>query len=209
VAEQLAPYVIDPPPLPRLSTGSSGLRGAVTGAGGDRGDATGDAFAESLVVDEGYVLPTALRYQGQPAVSENGHIIYNFAELMRSAFEAELTPSQQIPADALLLEQEVPFSAASKPQQSMALSLGILNLGGALVLGDILAKARLQSTVTAAALGAGASVGGSVYLTAVSGIFPLLLGYAVLYNAIPVARYYLNQRTNEKIKERNERRRGW
>ncbi|KAJ1428365.1 hypothetical protein B484DRAFT_449919, partial [Ochromonadaceae sp. CCMP2298] len=173
----------------------------------------GEAFAESLVVDEAYVLPSALQYQGQPAVSENGHIIYIFAELMRSALS---TPPEQYQeartwrgagnVDGALLEKEVPFSAAGTSLQAMALSLGILNLGGAAVLGDILAKARL-TTAAAAALG-GASTG-SAYLVAVSGIYPLLLGYAVLYNAIPLARFFLNRRANEKIKERNDRRIGW
>jgi len=39
--------------------------------------------------------------------------------------------------------------------------------------------------------------------------FPLLLGYAVLFNAVPLARNFLIQGKNEKIRRRNEARRSW
>ena len=77
----------------------------------------------------------------------------------------------------LLLEREYKFSLASGGQTLLAAVLGVVNLGGALYLGNI--------------LGQYASYGVRMpsYFGLVQQFFPLLLGYAVLFNAIPLARY--------------------
>ena len=47
------------------------------------------------------------------------------------------------------------------------------------------------------------------YLGVVQNLFPLLLGYAVLYNAIPLVRNFYVKGKNEEIKRRNKNRRLW
>ena len=61
-AEQLAPFLRDPPePKPVLA----------------RAD-TDTGIDASVVVDESYVLPLVLRFNGEPKVTANGTIIYKF-----------------------------------------------------------------------------------------------------------------------------------
>jgi hypothetical protein len=75
--------------------------------------------------------------------------------------------------------------------------LGVVNLGGALYLGNLLGQyasygIRLPS-----------------YMGVIQQFYPLLLGYAVLFNAIPVIRNAWIQGQNAKIQRRNETRKSW
>lgn len=97
----------------------------------------------------------------------------------------------------LLLEREYKFSLASSFQTILAGALGVVNLGGALYLGNILGQYAAY----------GVRLPGSFAL--VQQFFPLLLGYAVLFNAIPLVRNFLIQRENAKIKARNAARKSW
>ena len=97
----------------------------------------------------------------------------------------------------LLMEREFKFSLASSFQTVLAGLLGVVNLGGALYLGNVLGQyaaygVRLPS-----------------YMGLVQQSFPLLLGYAVLFNAVPLARNFWIRGQNEKIRRRNESRRSW
>ena len=56
-AEQLAPYLRNPPPLPR---------------------STATVTVTAAELDESYVLPLLLRFNGQPGVTTNGDIFYVF-----------------------------------------------------------------------------------------------------------------------------------
>jgi hypothetical protein len=72
-----------------------------------------------------------------------------------------------------------------------------MNLGGALYLGNLLSQvaaygARLPS-----------------YFGTVQELYPLLLGYAILFNVIPAARNLYIQRQNAQIQQRNARRSSW
>ncbi|CAM9573727.1 unnamed protein product [Phaeothamnion confervicola] len=179
-AEQLYPYVAEPPPL-------------------DTGGRT--------VVDENYVLPAVLALDGRPDVTEDGDIIYVFPELQKTAGafgggSAAIYGNTRggdaalAKVDPWLEEQERPFSDASPGQQAAAAALGGLNLFGALWLRGLLAS-------PAAALGLPGWYG------AVQAFFPLLLIYAVAYNAVPLARYVLLQRSNSEVRERNQLREMW
>ena len=97
----------------------------------------------------------------------------------------------------VLQEREWRFSLAPDMNKVLAGGLGIVNLGGALWLGNLLAQyaeygVRLPS-----------------YFGTVQAFYPLLLGYAVLFNFIPVARNLWIKAENEKIRQRNKRRKGW
>lgn len=97
----------------------------------------------------------------------------------------------------LLLEREYKFSLASSFQTVLAGLLGVVNLGGALYLGNILGQYAIYGVRLPS------------YMGLVQQFFPLLLGYAVLFNAVPLARNFLIQGKNEKIRRRNEARRSW
>jgi hypothetical protein len=79
----------------------------------------------------------------------------------------------------------------------LAGGLGVANLGGALFLGNQLAQISA----------AGYTLPG-IYGT-IAGFFPLLLGYAVFFNAIPLFRNIWLQRQNAQIAERNAIRKKW
>eukprot|EP00956_Cyclotella_meneghiniana_P032354 scaffold88502_cov38-Cyclotella_meneghiniana.AAC.2 len=97
----------------------------------------------------------------------------------------------------LLLEREYKFSLASSLQTVLAGGLGVVNLGGALYLGNLLGQYALYGVRLPS------------YMGLVQQFFPLLLGYAVLFNVIPLVRNIILQRKNEQIRQRNEKRKRW
>lgn len=97
----------------------------------------------------------------------------------------------------MLQEREYKFSLASPFNRVLSGGLGAVNLLGALYLGNMFNSyafygVRLPS-----------------YLGLVQSAFPLLLGYAVLFNVIPLVRMFWIRSENEKIQRRNEVRRLW
>jgi hypothetical protein len=98
---------------------------------------------------------------------------------------------------SLLVEREFKFSLASSFQTVLAGGLGIVNLGGALYLGNLLGQYAIYGVRLPS------------YMGLVQQFFPLLLGYAVLFNTIPLARSFWIRGQNEKIRQRNETRRSW
>lgn len=83
---------------------------------------------------EDYMLPVLTRFNGQPAVSPDGQIVYHFPELQVMASQRR---SQTVPPYL----QELPwrFSTASSGQIILSAGLGAVNFVGALVLGRLLA----------------------------------------------------------------------
>jgi hypothetical protein len=111
------------------------------------------------------------------------------------------TPAQEaemIESDPTVLqEREIRFSVAPDLNKFSAGALGVVNLGGALYLGNLLSEVaaygyRLPS-----------------YFGAVQALYPVLLGYAVLFNIIPAVRNFYIQSQNNLIRQRNDRRRNW
>ncbi len=153
-------------------------------------DNVGQGYAKEY---EDYMLPVLTRFNGQPAVSPDGQIVYHFPELQTLAQQryAQVVPPYL---------QELPwrFSAASSGQIMLATGLGALNFIGALVLGNLLAKGTVA-----------VKFGGLVGF--VHSIFWLLLGYAVAFLAVPLVRYFWVQWRNRKIAVNNEQRqeRAW
>jgi len=97
----------------------------------------------------------------------------------------------------LLQEREYKFSLASSFQTVLAGLLGVVNLGGALYLGNIFGQYALYGVRLPS------------YMGALQTFFPLLLGYAVLFNAIPLVRNIWIQRQNDQIRQRNAVRKSW
>jgi len=136
---------------------------------------------------EDYMLPVLVRYNGKPQVSPDGQIVYYFPEL-----QVQASKKIDEPVDFFLEENLWQFSAASSGQIMMSAGLGVLNLVGALALGNLLTQ-----TV-------GLETGGLVGF--VQSIYWLLLGYGIGFLGIPLGRYFWIQSRNQKIASRNRER---
>jgi hypothetical protein len=134
---------------------------------------------------EEYMLPALARFDGLPEVSPEGQIVYHFPQLQTTATERNSEP-----VAAYLREMLWRFSQASSGQVMLAAGLGAVNLVGALVLGNLLAKSAIT--------------GG--FLGFVSTIYPLILIYGVGFLTIPLIRYFWIQWKNSKIEARNQER---
>ncbi|MEG3988038.1 hypothetical protein QUA13_12970 [Microcoleus sp. S28C3] len=134
---------------------------------------------------EEYMLPALARFDGRPEVSPEGQIVYHFPQLQTTATERNSEP-----VAAYLREMLWRFSQASSGQVMLAAGLGAVNIVGALVLGNLLAKSAI----------AGGFIG------FVSAVYPMLLIYGVGFLAIPLIRYFWIQWKNSRIEARNQER---
>jgi len=98
---------------------------------------------------------------------------------------------------SLLQEREWEFSVASDMNKILAGGLGLVNLGGALYLGNLLGQYAMYGVQLPS------------YYGLVQSLYPFLLAYALLYNAIPLVRNFWINSVNGKIRERNKIRRKW
>ena len=152
-----------------------------------------DDLGDKFLVDEGFVLPIVSQLGGEPTVTDDGDIVYLFPELQVSARD---NVNESSPLD-YLEEKNVEFTRNPPIGNAAAVALGVVNLGGALYLGQALASPALSGVRLAGGFGL------------VQAGYPLLLGYAILFNAIPAARYFLNEKKNVEINKRNSARRKW
>ncbi|NMF64208.1 hypothetical protein [Brasilonema octagenarum] len=135
---------------------------------------------------EDYMLPVLTRFNGQPKVSPEGEIVYDFPELQVSAAKKKRRRSMS----AYLEEFPWRFSAASSGQIMLSAGLGVANFVGALVLGSLLRDGAVA-----------AQIGGLVAFA--HGIYWLLLAYGTGFLVVPLIRYFWIQWRNSKIAERN------
>jgi len=98
-----------------------------------------------------------------------------------------------------LQEEEYQFSLASSFQQILAGGLGAVNLIGAIILGQKFSELAMY----------GYTIPSSSIFGIVQSIYPLLLTYAILFNVIPLGRYFWIQKQNTKINAKNSKRRLW
>ncbi|GAB1541128.1 hypothetical protein NUACC21_37980 [Scytonema sp. NUACC21] len=145
-------------------------------------DDIGEGYAKEY---EDYMLPVLTRFNGQPAVSPEGQIVYYFPELQVSAAKKQ----RYSPLSDYLMEFPWRFSAATSGQIMLSAGLGVANFVGALVLGSLLRD------------GVAAQLGGLVAF--VQGIYWLLLAYGTGFLVVPLVRYFWIQWRNNKIASRN------
>jgi len=115
--------------------------------------------------------------------------------ILTKYFSATLLHEQQ--DTTLLQEQEYKFTLASDFQRILAGALGVLNLGGALYLGNYLSTLAIYGIRLPA------------YYGLVQSFYPFFLAYAVLFNLIPLARSFWIAKLNSQIQTRNRNRRLW
>ena len=121
----------------------------------------------------------------------------DLVDILEEVLPDDNTSDVDVDDPTLLMEREYKFSLASSIQTILAGGLGVVNLGGALYLGNLLGQYALYGVRLPS------------YMGLVQQFFPLLLAYAVLFNAIPLVRNIWLSRQNVKIQQRNEVRRSW
>jgi len=202
-AEQLAPFLLEPP------------------SSDEDDDLENDGIVR--LVDESFVLPIVTKLGGEPTVTDDGDIVYVFPDMATTASSSatattttassdpelswllqrtrdeveDAAAARTVSSEAAVTEEEVKFSVAGPGQRVAAAALGIVNLAGALALGRALANPKLSGIKLAGTLGV------------VQRTYPLILSYAVLYNAIPLVRYVKLKGRNERIRRRNSDRKRW
>jgi hypothetical protein len=158
-----------------------------------------DELGDKFLVEEGFVLPIVSQLGGEPVVTDDGDIVYIFPDLQVSARGEDGDFDELVLGSDVdyLEEKTVEFSRNPAIGNIATAGLGVVNLGGALYLGQVLASPTM----------AGVRLGGMFGL--VQAGYPLLVAYAILFNAIPAARYFYNEKKNGEISKRNSARRKW
>ncbi|KAK9127780.1 hypothetical protein Syun_016577 [Stephania yunnanensis] len=135
-------------------------------------------------IDESYMLPVLLRFDGQPEVDEEGNILYRFPHYKELLLLKEAEGKSMLEKDGLI-------GKTRTSERAMVIGLGGLNLFGVIVLGTMLKNTAMTP---------------SGFISFVADIFPLLQIYAGSFFAIPLARWFLLERTNSEIGKRNQAR---
>lgn len=132
---------------------------------------------------ENYMLPVLTKFNGIPEVSPTGDLVYHFPDL-QTTLKADSNQSKRSPQ--ILRERKWKFSQATPTQKNWAFGLFAANLGGIILLTKLLA---------------GSTLGGWVGI-----VLSLLAIYGVGLVTIPIVRYILVSRSNERIRRRNQTR---
>ncbi len=132
------------------------------------------------------ILPVLVQFQGQPLVSPQGEIVYQFPELQVTAAALGDRSIQ-----SCLYEKPWRFSKATTNQLWAAGMLGIVNAGLAALLGIQL------PSLTATGIG---------FLGFVSQIYPLLLLYGLGFLVIPLIRWQVVKWRDRGVQQRNQQR---
>ncbi|GAX74221.1 hypothetical protein CEUSTIGMA_g1670.t1 [Chlamydomonas eustigma] len=182
-AEEMAPF-LDPSPEIVVSME-------------ERGFSTDDAF----------VLPALIKFEGEPFVDEEGHLLYRFPSLQTTVKAAEyLEKGYEGPfyedydgylsrRPTAVYEKVWNLTSANSGQIFCAKLLGALNIFGVIWLGYLLS----DPLVTASLLREGRGF--------IIALFPALIAYAGTYFAIPSIRNFQIKSRNRLIRDRNKARR--
>lgn len=133
------------------------------------------------------ILPVLVQFQGQPLVSPQGEIVYQFPDLQVTAAAGRGNPSGNL----YLRENAWKFSKATTNQLWAAGMLGVVNAGLAALLGIQL------PSLTATGIG---------FLSFVSQIYPLLLLYGLGFLLIPLIRWQVVKLRDRAAQQRNQQR---
>ncbi len=135
---------------------------------------------------ENYLLPVLVKFDGQPQVSDEGGLVYQFPQLQVTAQDQ----TSVAPQPPYLAEKPWEFSKAPQGTLAMAAGLGVLNFIGAGFLATVIADLSLEATS----------------LAWIPWISPILLIYGTLFLLVPAVRYALLGGRNAKVQARNQTR---
>ncbi|MEI6429510.1 MAG: hypothetical protein WCO45_14180 [Pseudanabaena sp. ELA607] len=138
---------------------------------------------------EDFMLPVLVKFNGQPQVSASGDLVYAFPDLQKVANDQE---TNLMDLEGYLKERKWPFSMAGKGNIIGAIILGIFYLGSSIYLGYLIRDPKIQTMI------------GDGFLGFVGQAYWFLLGYAILFLAIPVVRYGIWGNINRKVTARNQ-----
>ena len=168
----------------------------------------------STIVDESWMIETMIKLDGEPIVTEDGDIIYDFSNAVENGrFVLDNDDLKDLSGDSTsssgnrkmendeeklsyIEESIIPFTVANDGLISVPSGLGVLNIIGVATIRNILRRGIL--TVQYPALNA-----------FLGPIYPLLLVYSVFYMAAPIIRSQRLNQENSRIVERNENRKKW
>lgn len=156
--------------------------------------------------DEEDMFPLLARFNGVPAATEDGHLVYKFPALKTSVPNQNgMTLKDEDVTDAVIpppiYEERWEFSAASETQIQYAIGLGFFNLFEYFLL--IVLANRPYALFQLVTLGRELEELPSVANFALSCSW-LILPYAILYLVIPTLRYFVIQVLNQRIQQRNQ-----
>ena len=140
---------------------------------------------------EDCMLPTLVKYDGFPEVSDLGDLIYRFPELQITAKDSVRSSS---PPPAILEEYPWTFSQATTNQRTLIAGLGVVNF---------VLWAGLQSYSPSLASILGVSPG------LVGFVFGILVLYGAAFLGVPLVRWFTLQRRNQQLSRRNQQRQFW
>ncbi|KAK0585139.1 hypothetical protein LWI29_023912 [Acer saccharum] len=154
---------------------------------------------DGTMIDESYILPVLIRFDGQPEVDEEGNIVYRFPSLQRTASSQKSGMKEYVGrrwtdlvgGNEFFRENIWEFSKTSASERAMVIGLGGVNFFGVIILGALLKEMSVTPTG---------------FLKFVSYVYPLLQIYAGSFFAIPIVRWFLNLKKNADIEKRNQAR---
>jgi len=158
---------------------------------------------KGALTDEDYVLPTLVRFNGQPHVSPEGDLVYAFPELQVTAGEPQAVDRPRassssgkdsaslaagVPSPPFLREEPWPFSRATTGQQITAGVLGGVLLALSICLHGYVS---VHATVLAG------------WLALFSGLATVGIAYSLAYLLVPLVRYLWLLQRNKRLQKRN------
>jgi len=148
-----------------------------------------DAFEESMVVDEGYMLPVLTRFEGEPIVNDQGKLVYVFPKFQTTGIS---WLQRRGPSTAGYLKEQLwKFSKAGAGQLAMVVFFAVANVVGVGILSNLVFENMATGALVAPGL---------PYVLAV------LQVYAWSFFVIPAVRWFINRARNNAIQERNRAR---
>ncbi|KAK2655281.1 hypothetical protein Ddye_008333 [Dipteronia dyeriana] len=180
---------------------------------------------DGTMIDDSYILPVLIRFDGQPEVDEEGNIVYRFPSLQRTASSkrsgmkeyvgrrwTDLVGGNEFFREniwefrfslyffllfcTMILIESVMCNFSLFSKTSASERAMVIGLGGVNFFGVIILGALLKEM----------SVTPSGFLKFVSYVYPLLQIYAGSFFAIPLVRWFLNLKKNADIEKRNQAR---
>lgn len=154
------------------------------------------AAVEQPLPDEAFMATIVSVFHGNIVASDDGKLSYEFPRI-----KSNIDRTRELKC---FRERKLIFSFATPEQQKLALGLGIANIVCLLLVAVQLSdNGRLQ----VARLNNGMLIRGALDATVY--LFPFLGLYAIVFLAIPLARYLYIEKVNQGVDRRNDLRERW